>query len=178
MKKIVGFLILLLFSSCVEKQSVQEGFVFTSSGAIKVKSLKFVNDTVFTTYNHYFDSQSDIYYYLLNGTEIDKINFYLHAVKNKDYQTEYINNNAKDGFEYQFEFLDNKERIYVYNIDNEEIQLLNDFSEYLLQIDGFKEEILYHKKSNIDFGDLNQFYPPEPEIDSILLHQEDILFPQ
>jgi len=154
--------------------SVQEEFVFTRSGAIKVKSLKFAHDTVFSTY---IDNYLDTYYYLLNDEEIDKINYFLDAMKYEDYKTEYINENMVDGFDYQFEFLDSKKRVYVYGIENQEIQLLSDFSEYLRQIDKSKQKTFYGK-SNVNFGNLEQFYPPEPEIDSVLLHQYNNLHSQ
>ncbi len=165
MRVFVGVIVLLLFVSCKEKKIVlQEDFIFTSTDWGQMKSLKFVNDTVFIAYN--YPQKLYVYYYLLNDNEKTKINSYLDILKVKDYNTEYIKDGLVCGSAYQFEFIERNKKIFVYGAESEEIQLLNSFSDYLYFVDKTKKESVYWDL-DIDFGNTDVFHEPEPPMEFI-----------
>lgn len=151
---------LLIFVSCKkEKVRLQEDFVFSYDAGVRIKSLKFKNDTVFIA--HSYPSKIKAYFYLIDDNEKIKINKFLETIKGNNYKKEYINESVDDGFSYQFEFLRNKKRVYVQNFESYEIKNITEFADYLIHIDRYKKEI-EHYNLKIDFGNVDVFYPPEP----------------
>jgi len=151
---------ILIFVSCKEeKVRLHEDFVFSYDAGVRIKSLKFKNDTVFIA--HSYPSKIKAYFYLIDDNEKIKINKFLDTIKENNYRKEYINESVDDGFSYQFEFLRNKKRVYVQNFESYEIKNLTEFADYLINIDRYKKEI-EHYNLKIDFGNVDVFYPPEP----------------
>ena len=151
---------ILIFVSCTkDKVRLHEDFVFSYDAGVRIKSLKFKNDTVFIA--HSYPSKIKAYFYLIDDNEKIKINKFLDTIKKNNYKKEYINESVDDGFSYQFEFLRNKKRVYVQNFESYEIKNLTGFADYLIHIDRYKKEI-EHYNLKIDFGNVDIFYPPEP----------------
>jgi hypothetical protein len=64
---------ILIFVSCKEdKVRLHEDFVFSYDAGVRIKSLKFKNDTVFIA--HSYPSKIKAYFYLIDDNEKIKIN--------------------------------------------------------------------------------------------------------
>jgi len=151
---------ILIFASCTkDKVRLHEDFVFGYAGMQNLKVYKFTGDSVFVSKN--YPSRVKAYYYLIDDNEKIKINKFLATIKENNYKKEYINESVDDGFSYQFEFLKSKKRVYVQNFESEEIKTLTDFTNYLMNLSNRKKEI-EHSNLKIDFGNVDVFYPPEP----------------
>ncbi|SFN08585.1 hypothetical protein SAMN05421741_10170 [Paenimyroides ummariense] len=151
---------ILIFVSCKEKKvRLQEDFVFGYAGMQNLKVFKFTGDTVFVSPS--FPARVKAYFYLIDDYEKNKIHEYLDTIKGNSFEKEYINDDVVDGFEYQFEFLKSKKRVYVQNFESEATKALTEFADYLIHIDRYKKEI-EHYNLKIDFGNVDIFYPPEP----------------
>lgn len=178
MKIGVYFLILFVLISCKQEEKVvlKEDFVFTSGGEIGVKSFKFINDTVFVA--KYYPDNNYVYYFLLNDEQKNKINIFLDSINKRTYRSEYIQNSLRDGWAYQFEFLNNKRTIYVYGFDDsyeiEELNYINKFATFLEELYESKRrwdlnnEVYYQGQEvywniDVDFGNTERFYEPEPD---------------
>ena len=151
---------LLIFVTCTkDKVRLHEDFVFCYAGMENLKVFKFTGDTVFVS--HSYPARVKAYFYLIDDNEKIKINKFLDTIKENNYRKEYINESVDDGFSYQFEFLKSKKRVYVQNFESYEIKNLTGFADYLIHIDRYKKEI-EHYNLKIDFGNVDIFYPPEP----------------
>lgn len=62
-----------------------------------------------------------------------------------------------DGFEYQFEFLKSKKRVYVQNFESEETKVLTEFANYLIDLSNKKKE-KEHSNLKVDFGNTAIFF--------------------
>lgn len=141
---------------------------------MRVKSFKFINDTVFVA-NHY-PIKEYVYYFLLNDEQKNKINVLLDNINKRSYKSEYIQEGLRDAGSYQFDFLNKKGTIYVYGFNGsyeiEELNYINKFATFLYELEESKmrwdlnNEIYYHGYENywnkdIDFGNLERFSEPE-----------------
>lgn len=165
--------ILLIITSCKQEEKVvlQESFVYSISSESYVGFYKFLkkNDTVFnkTIYPDY----PGLKYYILKRHERKRINDYLSVIETKQMDSEYVDFSVKDGFEYQFEF-DQNRIIYVYEREDIELKFLNDFSNFLNDL-NWSKDIKYFsnenvsKRTNIDFGNVDRFIIPDIPYDTI-----------
>ena len=147
----------MVLISCKKEEKVvlKEDFVFGFTGMENLRMFKFKGDTVFVSHN--YPSRIRGYFYLINDVEKTKVNQYLDSISRKDYKSEYINNNVVDGVYYQFEFLESKKRVYVQNFESEEIEMLNNFANFLINLNDRKKEI-EHSNLKIDFGNTAIFF--------------------
>lgn len=171
-EKILLFIVLSL-TSCKQEEKVvlKEDFVFSYSDGIRLRNLKFTNDTLFIT--SYYPNENSVYYYELSPEDKNNINLYLDSISKIEYEEEYIQDNIYDAVEYQFQFLDRNKLIYVYgNYYNFELKELNRLAEFIIisnnkkfieinSSDNFKLENIYWNKY-VHFGNVENFFPPEP----------------
>lgn len=147
---------ILIFISCTkDKVRLHEDFVFSYDAGVRIKSLKFKNDTVFIA--HSYPSKIKAYFYLIDDNEKIKINKFLDTIKKNNYKKEYINESVDDGFSYQFEFLKSKKRVYVQNFESYETKVLTEFANYLINLSDRKKEI-EHSNLKVDFGNTAGFF--------------------
>lgn len=148
---------LLIMLSCKQEEKVvlKEDFVFGYGGMENLKVFKFTDDTVYISKN--YPSRLKAHYYIINDYDITKINKFLSAIENVNYNKEYINDNVVDGLYYQFEFLKTKKRVYVQNYESIDLIILTQFADYLINLSNFKEEV-EHFNIKIDFGNTAVFF--------------------
>ncbi|SEH74695.1 hypothetical protein SAMN02927937_01185 [Paenimyroides aquimaris] len=172
---------ILIFTSCTkEKVRLQEDFVFTSGGDARIKSFKFINDTVFVASE--YPKSENVHYFLLTDEQKNKINIFLDSINKRSYKSEYIQEGLQDGGSYQFEFLNKKRTIYVYGFNGsyeiEELNYINKFATFLEELYESKmrwdlnnqvyyqgQEVYWNK--DVDFGDLERFIVPDIPYDAI-----------
>lgn len=166
---------ILIFVSCTkDKVRLQEDFIFTTGGDIRIKSFKFINDTVFVASQ--YPKKEYVYYFLLNDEQKNKINVFLDSINIGSYKSEYIQERLTHGESYQFEFLNKKRLIYVYGFHyqykTEELKYINKFATFLCELDESHRVIRNDKalypieklywRLDVDFGNLERFFEPEP----------------
>lgn len=169
---------ILIFVSCKkEKVRLHEDFVFTTGGDVRIKSFKFINDTVFVAEN--YPDNDFVYYFLLKESEKTKINSFLDSLEFKKFNDEYYQENIVDAGSYQFEIASIAKRIYVYgSYELNEIKKLNEFSDFIINLDESKmrwdlNNKLYYEgykvywKLDVDFGNLERFIIPDIPYDTI-----------
>lgn|SRR5690606_36542665 len=174
MRFICSIFCLIMLISCKYKEKVvlKEDFIFTTGGDVKVKSFKFIDDTVFVAEN--FPDNDYVYYFLLNDEQKNKINGFLDSLQFKEFEDEYYQENIVDAGSYQFELPKISKKIYVYGFyELNEIKDLNEFSDFLINFYESKmrwdlnNKVYYQGQEvywnlDVDFGNIERFIEPEP----------------
>jgi len=171
---------ILLFVSCKEeKVRLHEDFVFSTGGDIKIKSFKFINDTVFVASE--YPKSENVYYFLLNDEQKNKINVFLDSINKRSYKSEYIQEGLRDAGSYQFEFLNKKGTIYVYGFhydyEIEELKYIGKLAGFICRLDEshrfiinnetyYPDEKLYWNR-DVNFGNIKRFIIPDIPYDTI-----------
>lgn len=177
MYKFLLVLLLFIFFSCKkqERAIVQEEFVFTTTTKNEsFLSLKFQNDTVLVAWE--VPRNTEVYYFVLENSEMDSINFFLDSIKNFKIESEYYDESLVDGSSSQFLFYQPMITIFIYgDHDSKEIKQMIRFSDYLLNMYQSRRRIVNNRAkyvgqrqywtSDIDFGNVERFQIPAPPSD-------------